>query len=103
MTTDLVSCQLVIEATPAQLLLLFGQHPSSLLFAFGLLLGHVVTSLLLKLGPLYMYDLTGVLPEGGPIQDVEGQVNLCAAALWSVPSALSQHPRARARHAWKPA
>lgn len=84
--TDLVSCQLVIKAAPAQLLLLFGQHPSSLLFAFGLLLGHIVTPLLLKLGPLYTDDLAGVLPEGGPIQNVQRQVNLCAAALGSVPS-----------------
>ena len=73
---DLVCSQLVIKATPAQLLLLFGQHPGSLLLGLGLLLGNIVTALLLELGALHVYDLFGILSKGGPIQNVQCQYYL---------------------------
>ena len=73
---DLVGCQLVIKATPAQLLLLLGKHSGSLLLGLGLLLGHIVSALLLKLGPLDMYHLAGVFSEGRPIKYVQRQLDL---------------------------
>lgn len=73
---NLVCSQFVIEATPAQLLLLFGQHPGSLLLGLGLLLGNIVTPFLLKLGALHMDDLLRILSEGGPIQNVQCQYYL---------------------------
>lgn len=86
---DLVCSQLVIEATPPQLLLLFGQHPSDLFLGLRLFLGDIVLALLLKLGALHMYDLLGILSKGGPIQNVQCQLNLHQQ--WS----LSMHPRAQ--------
>ena len=73
---DLVSGQFVIKATPPQLLLLFGQHASNLFLGLGLFLGDIVLALLLKLGALHMYDLLGILSKGGPIQNVQCQLNL---------------------------